>query len=387
MSVIEKIQSFYSYITNFVSRRQKELLYVELVQYLIFSIIYLVAWITPNQFTPEFIISLEIVILFEFVIVHSGLFMSFGKYSVLLFFPFYYLFAWAFNHILVDNTIMYLYLFTILNRLLIGFEVSKRKNNNPFIRAFYRCFATYFPVFVGTILFSNLLPDFGLTVDIQKEIKEAAEFKSKGNITLKMLISCGFFYYLLLIYWELYFDRKNKESVNLLFISSNKIGSVVKSRLSTFSDYVYEINNIADLDLENFHASYSFTVKRKSKYLRNISDKLELIVITENREYIEPLKNYLKSKNLSHIPIFDLSPVIYPLTDEILLAYKQRVPEHFQEIPNNHHPIKKSIKKNIFNEIIGPAIKAYKKKDNFISSLNPNLRNRLIKKLKKIDAY
>ena len=386
MSIIEKIQSTYGYVTNFVLKRKNDFLYIELLQYLIFSIIYLVAWVSPSKFSPEFIISLQIIMLFEFVLVHSGIFMSLGKYAALFFFPFYFLFAWAFNHILPDNTIMYLYLFTIFNRFLIGFDVTKRKNDNPLIRAFYRCFATYFPIFVGTILFSKLLPDFGLTADIQKEIQEAVKVNFKGDITLKMNISCGFFYYLLLIFWELYFLNKNNESVNLLFISSNKIGSVVKSKLSSFSDYVYEINNIENLNLEKF-PNYSFTVKRKNKYFKNITDKLELIVITENSEWVEKLKNYLKSRNLSHIPILDLSSVICPLTDEILLAYKQKVPEHFQNIPNNHHPIKQSIKKSIFNEIIGPAIKNYKKKESFISSLDPNLRKRLINKLKKINVY
>ena len=387
MPIIENVKNVYSSLINFVSKRQNQLLYLELIQYLLFSIIYLVAWVSPSQFSPEFIHSLEIILVFEFVLVHSGLFMSLGIYSVLIFFPFYFLFAWAFNHILADNTIMYIYLLTIFNRLLMGIEVSKRKNNNPAIRAFYRCFATYFPILIGTIALSKLLPDFGLTVDIQNEIKESMAIKSKGDITLKMLISCGFFYYLLLIFWELYFNDKNKESVNLLFVGSNEIGSIVKSRLSTFSDYVYETTTIADLDLKKFHANYSFTTLRKKKHVRNILNKLELIVIIENREYFEALATNLKSQNLDHIPIMDLSSAISPLKDEILLAYQQRVPEHFQEIPNKHHPIKRSIKKNIFDDIIGPAIKSYEGKDKFISSLNPDLRSRLMKKLQKINAY
>lgn len=379
------MEKVYQSLTNFVSKRQKQLLYLELIQYLIFAGIYLAAMVKPSMFSSEFIVSLQILIMFEFIMMHSGVFMSMGKSAVILFFPFYFLFAFAFNLIMPDNTIMYVYLFTILNRFLTGQNDSKRKNDHPTIRALFRCFATYFPTFIGSMALSSIIPEFGLTPDVQKQIIEDVAINQKGDITLKMMISCGVLYYLALIYWEFYFSRRNKESVNILYISSNEIGSIVKSRMSTFSDYVYETNDIENFDLENFDASYSFVVKKEKPSERSITNNLELIIITENPEYVKPLEEYLVDNQLSHIPILDLSPAIIPIYKEVITAYKQRVPLHFQEIPNNHHPIKRSIKWNIFNEIIGPEIKRLKSKDPVISSFDPELRDRLIRKFELIN--
>ncbi len=382
-----KLQRIYDSIVDFVSKRQSQFLYLELFQYGIYAIIYLIAWVNPSTFSPEFILTLVLLIVFEFVMVHSGLFMSLGKYAPLVFLPFYSIFAFAFNVIVPDNTILYLYTFTIINRLLLGFNINNRKGDHPMIRAFFRCFVSYFPVFIGSILFSSIIPDFGLTTEMQSFINDSADHKSQGNITMKMMITCGFFYYLMLPFWEMYISRKNKEAINILFVSSNEIGSIVKPRLSTFWDYVYQTNNIENVDLENFDKGYDFVIKKAKPFLGDIRDDLELIIITEKSESVDRLKAYLDSNNLSHIPIIDFSEVIVPIKEEILDAYKQLIPENFQIIPNNEHPISNSIVKHIFDNLIAPQLILNLKNDTLLSPLNVSLFNRFIKRLHRIKVY
>lgn len=371
-------------IKDFVIRNQKLLTTLEFVQLVILASIYLSAWIDPYLFSLEFVYTLQMLMLFEFVLVHSGMFMGLGGWTILFFLPFYLCFALVMNLLTPDNTILYLFTYTICMRVLWGFGKYKRKVNTPIFRSMFRAFATYMPLLIISILLGTILPDLGLTPDVQKAIEDTSTSKSNGDITLKIVVIFGFLYYTGLIIWEYYFLKLNKASVNILYVSSNEIGAILKSRITRFGDYIYQIEQSKEIDLENFDLRYDFVGKRDREYSQNITDNIELIIVTEERSQVEKLKLHLEELDLSHIPIIDLSDAINSIKEEILDAYRQRVPEHFQEIPNKHHPIKRSINWSIFDDVVRPQLIDHWNIERYYTLLDPKLHGNIIRKLEKI---
>jgi len=102
---------------------------------------------------------------FEFFMVHSGFSMAVmpRKISLLVFFPAYGLFAFCLNTMMPDNTIMWIYLGVVLNRMRFAFhhnsaEVMQQAQSYSVYAA-----AVYFITMIGSVVMSSNISRMGLT--------------------------------------------------------------------------------------------------------------------------------------------------------------------------------------------------------------------------------
>ena len=183
---------------------------------------FLKLWICPQISDIETIINFSVLILFEFVMVHSGVFMSvLGKSwkAWLVFIVFYGLFALAFNAIVSGNQIIILYGAVVLNRMLSSIMRKPQKNEIQLSGIFKNggkqtknaepskelimsvAYAViYFFLFFIVMFCSSSIPRFGLT----KTFLDAANYselnKLGGDFDDKpyVFMCFGTFYYLFL---------------------------------------------------------------------------------------------------------------------------------------------------------------------------------------------
>lgn len=109
---------------------------------------------------------------FEFILVHSGMFMAFlpRRVSLWVFVPFYGVFAFIMNSEIPGNMILWLYLVVVFNRMRFAFSnpTPEAKGSNA---AFSIVAAsTYFLLAMIFSAGAALVPRFGLTVDYLQSI-------------------------------------------------------------------------------------------------------------------------------------------------------------------------------------------------------------------------
>ena len=116
---------------NIIERIDRPCEYVEVAQTALIACQYLYLWLFAGPDDAYKVYSLAILMAFEFVMVHSGLF--YGSYAAQGFNTAVYSVVWAFLHLHLghsmregDYTIIILYLATVLNRMRFAFfNVSK----------------------------------------------------------------------------------------------------------------------------------------------------------------------------------------------------------------------------------------------------------------------
>ncbi|WP_278020059.1 hypothetical protein [Flavobacterium ginsengisoli] len=89
-----------------------------------YAYVFLMVWTHPELHPVSLINDLAVLMAFEFIMVHSGVFMAVmpKKWSLFVFFPLYGLFAYSFNESVVNTNILYIYLLTVLNRMRFAFS-------------------------------------------------------------------------------------------------------------------------------------------------------------------------------------------------------------------------------------------------------------------------
>ena len=131
-------------------------------------------WIYPENYNAEIIFNLTIILIFEFIMIHSGAFMSIFKniFLLLAITLFYGVFVLFFNKLIIGDSpiILYLYGTTVLNRILFGISsqsMQERLDNalNSGLMAINFMFSI-----VITLLISFIIPYGGLTPDYLKSI-------------------------------------------------------------------------------------------------------------------------------------------------------------------------------------------------------------------------
>ena len=146
---------------------------------------------------------------FEFVMVHSGLFMTFmpKRISALVFVPFYGLFALGFNSFTQDNTILILYCVVVFNRMRFAFsDADDTAKSKAMLRSIFSLLCYFVLIFV-VLIFQSLIPKLGLTEDYliqsnyHSHINGSGEFVEKPYIPLCL----GTIYYIALTIVEAYF--------------------------------------------------------------------------------------------------------------------------------------------------------------------------------------
>lgn len=162
---------------------------------------YYMLWSQPQIGDATSIFQMAGLMGFEFVMIHSGVFMAvMPKWlSLIIFVPFYGLFAWAFNKIIGgDNLVTYIYMTAVFNRMRFAFfNVSEDLKQKQIGRSVFAAMFYFFLVF-GVVLCVPLIPDLGLNEANLVRIGYA-EAKTHGGLFLdqpKTAICLGTLYYL-----------------------------------------------------------------------------------------------------------------------------------------------------------------------------------------------
>lgn len=178
-----------------------------------YASLFLMVWIHPEQYNVTLINDLAVLMVFEFIMVHSGVFMAVmpKKISLFVFFPLYGLFAYSFNHSVINANIFYIYLLTVLNRMRFAFsdvslEVRAIQIGKSVAKAIF-----YFFLMFAVALGNDIIPKLGLTDHYLEKSNYFGTVKSSGLFIEKpyVPICMGFIYYALPVLYFIYRMIKN----------------------------------------------------------------------------------------------------------------------------------------------------------------------------------
>lgn len=194
--------------TNILEKFEPGFEFVDFIIMAFISYQYFKLWLVPGVGDADKIFQMAGLMGFEFIMVHSGVFMAAipRKLSLLFFVPAYGLFAWAFNEIIGGgNIVAYIYMFAVFNRMRFAFfNVDESLKNKQMGRSVFACM-TYFFLLMGVAFGNSLIPEFGLNDD-NLTLIGYEEAKTHGGLFLdepQTAICAGAFYYLFLAMYAL----------------------------------------------------------------------------------------------------------------------------------------------------------------------------------------
>lgn len=175
---------------------------------------YLHIWFSTNP-DPIIVETLAVLISFEFIMVHSALFMAVfqKKLSILFFVLAYALFAYEFNKILPlqDNKIMIAYFAIVLHRMRFAFYNVSEKQRDKLLGLSGLAAVIYILSIGFCVVFSNYLHKLTYTTAFLNEnnFQHNSFVLSQNSI----LIATGSIYYSLLIFSNLYNTYLGKNQI------------------------------------------------------------------------------------------------------------------------------------------------------------------------------
>jgi len=193
---------------NIIEKYDKQFAYMGVLINSIMAYQFYLLWTNPSIEDVNKIYSVAVLMGFEFIMTHSGVFMSVfpKKLSLYIFFPFYGLFALAFNSMVEGNTILYLYLIVVFNRMRFAFSnVNKVLKTKAILMSIFAAITYFVMIFIFTFNAENISV-LGLT---EEYITMSGYNKTKkiGGIFTDMphvAISFSVFYYIALALIELF---------------------------------------------------------------------------------------------------------------------------------------------------------------------------------------
>ena len=200
---------------NIIERIDRPCEYVEVAQTALIACQYLYLWLFAGPDDAYKVYSLAILMAFEFVMVHSGLFMAAMplKASIRLFIPLYGLFAFAFGHSMRegDYTIIILYLATVLNRMRFAFFNVSKSVKQRVVRQSMIALAVYFVLTVSVVCAESVIPSFSLgaafseSASYTREVRAGGLFVEKAlctNMSRISVLQCTFFFLISKTVWR-----------------------------------------------------------------------------------------------------------------------------------------------------------------------------------------
>lgn len=149
-------------------------------------------WFYPEYYTVDIIYNLSMVLIFEFILVHSGVFMAITKniFILLGIALVYGLFALAFNYSVLGDSpiILYVYSLTILNRILFGLSSrSDEERQQNFGYSALMVINFMFCIFLILICskfvpYGGLTPDYLLSLNYYNSFSLGGEFPENPHI-------------------------------------------------------------------------------------------------------------------------------------------------------------------------------------------------------------
>jgi len=159
-------------------------------------------WTSPAISDANKIADYAVLMGFEFIMVHSGVFMAVmpKKISLYVLLPVYGLFALAMNTFVSDNSVLIIYGIVVFNRMRFAFsDVSKKIQQKAIFNSVIAVLVYFVLVFV--VAFNNEhIPLFGLTKEFLAEINYYENLKIGGLLLdePQTAFSLGFLYYTIL---------------------------------------------------------------------------------------------------------------------------------------------------------------------------------------------
>ena len=179
---------------------------------LLFNIImlckFLSLWMFPQEGDIELIINLIVLLIFEFFMIHSRLFINIivGRSWVwlkgVLFFG---SFVGVYYSVVSDNFILIIYCSMVLNRTLSGILNREKTNIEKEFDIANIYTGMYIVLLVGVaVVCSSVIPTFGLTIDFLNAENHILRKADYGPFYMPHVAMCfGFLYYLILAFIEM----------------------------------------------------------------------------------------------------------------------------------------------------------------------------------------
>lgn len=172
---------------------------------------------SPGPHDGEVILTFGVLMGFEFILIHSGVFMAVMPrlLGFLIFVPLYGVFAFAMNSLVSGNAILWLYLGVVLTRMRFAFSnpSPEAKNSN----VLFSCAAaiTYFVLIFIFVIFSASLPRFGIT-DAYLDSIGYSNLHDSGGIFIDLPhvpLAMGVVYFSILAFydWSIYVRKRSSD--------------------------------------------------------------------------------------------------------------------------------------------------------------------------------
>jgi len=316
---------YYAPLSNLLHHHQEKFEKFGLLINVLMCLLCLAIWIVPTAFSNETIIGTRTLIAFEFIILHSALFMMISYW---VFIPLYFLFAFAFNQFTSDNAIMITFLVIVLNRVrFIFMKNGDELGGKNVARALYQFFLNYFPLMILGAIFQliGLIPEFGLTEETIKNKRLVDKWDYKHHTAMAI----GVFYY-----WRaIYLDNKLSQYIkkgevakdtfqNTIIIGTSIVGLKVAAKLAGYLKNGILITNHPEAIIENkIHDDLLDKTPAKwyERYKKNLhlkrpeelSEKPNIIVNTAPIEEAVSILNNFERVLLEDVIILDLSKIEY----------------------------------------------------------------------------
>lgn len=187
---------------NIIERYNRQFEYAGLLMTLIIAFQFYRLWHNPIIGDTPKIITMGILVIFEFIMIHSGVLMSTMPKKISLYglLPFYGLFALAFSAAAQDPIVLLIYLLVVFNRMRFAFsDVPKVLKQQTILKSILAALA-YFVLIFPFIFGSEHVPKWGMTMDTLQEIGYPGDSDAVRlfNEMPHVVIAFGFTYYCLL---------------------------------------------------------------------------------------------------------------------------------------------------------------------------------------------
>ncbi len=161
---------------------------------------------SPGADDGEIILTFGVMMGFEFILVHSGVFMAVMPrwLSLTFFVPFYGVFAFAMNAIIPGNAVLWLYLSVILTRMRFAFSKPSAEAKNANVLFSCAAVMTYFILVFVFAFSSGILPRFGIT-DAYLQSVNYSDLHDSGGIFIDLPhvpLTMGVVYFSILAFYE-----------------------------------------------------------------------------------------------------------------------------------------------------------------------------------------
>ena len=194
---------------NIIEKYDTQFEYASILMNVFIIFQFFILWSNPQLDDVASLAAMVGLMIFEFVMVHSGVLMAVTpkKISLYVLIPFYGLFAFLFNLSVEDNIILIAYLMVVFNRMRFAFsDAPEFIRKRTILKSVIVIFA-YFVLLVPLVLGAEYVPEWGLTQQFinlsgyKEIISGSGLFSEMPHIAIVF----GFLYYIALTIIEAVF--------------------------------------------------------------------------------------------------------------------------------------------------------------------------------------